>query len=383
MKKIGTLALTLAVALGLTMTAAAAPSFKGEIKIGAILPISGAISAYGVQTRDAIQLAFDQVNAKGGVLGKKLVLIAEDDENVPDKTVNAFKKLTSQDGVKVIIGGLTSKCTLAITAQAQAAKIVLISPTATNDKVTDAGDYIFRACYKDSFQGEVVAKFAATTLKAKVGAVIYDNTNDYSKGLDKSFEAAFAKNGGKIALSVAYSNGDSDFSAQLTKIKGAKPDVIFIPDYYSTVALIAQQARDLGIKAVLLGGDGWDEITNNAGDEVVGCFYSNHYSTDANDKEVKDFISAFSAKFNGTIPNALAALGYDCGNIVADAIALAKKDSDAAAIRDAMKKTNKKFVTGKIKFDAQNNPVKSVVILEIVKKSDGKLDTKYKETVNP
>lgn len=158
-------------------------SSSETIKIGAIQPISGQVAAYGTQTRDAIKLAVDEINAKGGVLGKKLELIVEDDEATPEKTVNAFKKLTSKDKVVGIIGALTSKCSLAITKEAQAKKVIMISPSSTNDTVTDAGDYIFRACYNDSFQGEVVAQFAFQNLKSKNAAILFDNTNDYSKGL--------------------------------------------------------------------------------------------------------------------------------------------------------------------------------------------------------
>jgi branched-chain amino acid transport system substrate-binding protein len=351
------------------------------IKIGTIQPISGQIAAYGTQTKNAIELAFEQINAKGGILGKQLKLIAEDDEANPEKTTNAFKKLSAQDKVPVIIGALTSKCSLAITNLAQAKQIVMISPSSTNDKVTDAGDFIFRACYKDSFQGVVVAQFAFDTLKAKKAAILFDNTNDYSKGLTASFTEKFEALGGKIVASESYVTGDTDFNAQLTKIKGLKAETIFIPDYYSTVSLIAKTVRSQGIKVPMLGADGWDEITNNAGDEVLNCFYSNHYSTDSQDPEVQAFISAYKAKY-GETPNALAALGYDSANMVAEAITAAGS-TKSIAIRDALAKTNKKYVTGQIKFDANRNPVKSAIMLEVVKGSDGKLTTKYAGTVNP
>jgi branched-chain amino acid transport system substrate-binding protein len=351
------------------------------IKIGTIQPISGQIAAYGTQTKNAIELAFEQINAKGGVLGKQLKLIAEDDEANPEKTTNAFKKLSAQDKVPVIIGALTSKCSLAITDLAQAKQIVMISPSSTNDKVTDAGNFIFRACYKDSFQGVVVAQFAFETLKAKKAAILFDNTNDYSKGLTASFTEKFEALGGTLVASESYVTGDTDFNAQLTKIKGLKPDTIFIPDYYSTVSLIAKTVRSQGIKVPMLGADGWDEITNNAGDEVLNCFYSNHYSTDSKDPEVQAFISAYKAKY-GETPNALAALGFDSAYMVADAIAAAGS-TKSVAIRDALAKTNKKFVTGQIKFDANRNPVKSAIMLEVVKGTDGKLTTKYAGTVNP
>lgn len=373
----------LAIALGaIAALALASCAAKSDtIKIGTIQPISGPVSTYGIQTRDAITLAFDEINASGGVLGKKLALIAEDDEANPEKTTTAFTKLTSKDKVPVIIGALTSKCSLAITALAQGEKIVMISPSSTNDTVTDAGDFIFRACYKDSFQGAVVAQFAFETLKAKNAAILFDNTNDYSKGLTTNFTQKFESLGGKIVATESYASGDKDFNAQLTKIKAAKPDVLLIPDYYNTVSLIAKQVRAQGLKIPMVGADGWDEITNNAGDEVLNSFYSNHYSADSNDPDVQKFIAAYKAKYN-VVPNALAALGYDAAYMVADAIKAAGS-TDSTKIKDALAKTDKKFVTGKITFDAKHNPVKSAVMLEVVKGADGKLATKFAGTVNP
>ncbi len=378
MKKLIPVAVIVAIA---ALLVAGCNSGGNVIKVGTIQPISGQIAAYGTQTKNAIELAFAEINAKGGVLGKQLKLIAEDDEGNPEKTTNAFKKLSAQDKVPVIIGALTSKCSLAITDLAQAKKIVMISPSSTNDRVTDAGDFIFRACYKDSFQGVVVAQFAGETLNAKTAAILFDNTNDYSKGLTASFTDKFEAVGGKIVATESYVTNDTDFNAQITKIKGFKPDVLFIPDYYSTVSLIAKTVRSQGITIPMLGADGWDEIVNNAGDEVLNCFYSNHYSTDSQDPEVQAFISAYKAKY-GETPNALAALGYDSAYMIADAIAAAGK-TDSKSIRDALAKTDKKFVTGQIKFDETRNPVKSAIMLEVVKGSDGKLATKYAGTVNP
>lgn len=353
-----------------------------EIKIGAIQPISGQVSAYGTQTRDAIQMAVDEINAAGGVNGKKIKLIVEDDEANPEKTVNAFKKLATQDKVVGIVGALTSKCSLAITKEAQQRKIIMISPSSTNDAVTSAGEYIFRACYNDSFQGQVVAQFAIENLKAKNAAILYDNTNDYSKGLRDNFKKKFEELGGKVAVEESYATGDKDFNAQLTKIKGTNPEVLFIPDYYSTVSLIAKQVKNQGINAPMLGADGWDEITNNAGDEVIGSYYSNHYSPDADDKDVKDFVSKYQEKYK-IVPNALAALGYDATYILVEAIKRAGS-TDAAKVQAEMMKTDKKYVTGQIKFDpATRNPVKSAVMVKVEKGDDGKLAAVYADTVNP
>lgn len=374
-------ALLVVVALAASLLAGCGAGAGGkEIVIGTIQPISGQISAFGTQSRDAINMAVEEINAAGGVLGKNLVVKVEDDEATPEKTVNAFKKLVTQDKVIGIVGALTSKCSLAITKEAQQRKVIMISPTSTNDTVTDAGDYIFRACYNDSFQGVVVAQFALNTLKAKKAAILYDNTNDYSKGLKENFKKKFEELGG-TTIEESYATNDKDFNAQLTKIKGENPDVLFIPDYYNAVSLIAKQVRSQGMTIPMLGADGWDEITNNAGDEVLNCYYSNHYSPDANDPEVKAFVAKYNEKFKMT-PNALAALAYDATYILADAInkAGSTKPED---IQKAMMETNKKFVTGQIKFNEKRNPVKSAVMVKIDKGADGKLAAVYAETVNP
>jgi len=357
-------------------------SDTSPIQIGSIMPISGPVSAYGTQSRDAIVMAIDEINAAGGVLGRQLQVTVEDDQANPETTKNAFTKLVTKDGVIAIIGALTSKCSLAITSDAQARKIIMISPSSTNDTVTDAGDYIFRACYNDSFQGQVVAQFAYENLKATKAAILFDNTNDYSKGLSETFKAKFIASGGTIVAEESYATGDKDFNAQITNVKSKNPEIIFIPDYYNTVSLIAKQVRAQGITVPMLGADGWDEIVNNAGDEVVGCYYSNHYSPDANDPEVKAFVEKYTKLYN-VQPNALAALAYDATYIVADAITKAGS-VDPEAIKEAMMLTDKKFVTGNIKFDAKRNPIKSAVMVEIVKGATANHPTvKYAATVNP
>ncbi|MCX7923819.1 MAG: ABC transporter substrate-binding protein [Clostridia bacterium] len=350
------------------------------VKIGVIQPITGNLAMYGTKTRDAIQLAVDEINAKGGVKGKQIELVVEDDENKPEKTLNAFTKLVSQDKVAAIIGSLGSTCTLSINQQAQQRKVVLITPSATNDTITEAGKYIFRACFNDSFQGLVLAKFAFEELKGKNAALLFDTTNDYSKGIKENFKKKFEEMGGKIVAEESYSGGDKDFKAQLTKIKGTNPDVLFIPDYYSTIQYLAPQVKSVGITAPMMGADGWDEATSTADTSVVGAYYSNHYSPDADDKDVKEFVAKFKEKYK-TDSNALAALGYDAAYILAEAIDRAASfDSDK--IQEEMMKTNRKFVTGTISYNDKRNPVKSAVINKIDSK-DGKLAATYITTVNP
>ena len=352
-----------------------------EIKIGGIFPLSGAVAVYGVECKNGIDLAIEEINAAGGINGKNVVLISEDDEGNPDKTVNAYQKLTSKDGAKIIIGSLTSGCTQAITNRAQAQKVVQIAPAATAPAITDAGDYIFRACYTDPFQGKVGGKFAIETLNAKNAAILYDAGNDYSVGLTENFESAFTAAGGTIVAKEAYTTDDKDFNAQLTKIKSASPDVVYLPDYYNVVALIAKQLRVQGIDTPIVGADGWDGILGNAGDEVLNGFYSNHYAVDSTSPAVQNFVQAFNKKYQKN-PNSFAALGYDCVYLLKDAIVKAGS-AEAAAVKVALEATNGDYVTGHLTFDANHNPVKSAVMLEIVKSDEGSLTTVYKTTVNP
>lgn len=352
-----------------------------DIKIGGIFPLSGGVAVYGVECKKGVDLAIEEINASGGVNGRKFVLISEDDEGNPDKSVNAFKKLKSKDGVQLVIGSLTSGCTQAITTFAQAGKVVQMAPAATAPAITDAGDYIFRACFIDPFQGTVGGKFAVQTLGAKRAAILYDVGNDYSVGLEENFKKAFEQGGGEVAALESYSTGDKDFNAQLTKIKNASVDVVYLPDYYGTVALIAKQLRAQGIDTPMVGADGWDGLTANAGDEVLNGFYSNHYAVDSTESAVKKFVASFRAKYSAD-PNSFAALGYDCVYMLKDAI-LRAGASDAEAVRVALEATDGGYVTGHLTFDAKHNPVKSAVMLEMVKGADGKLTTIYKTTVNP
>lgn len=350
------------------------------IKIGGIFPLSGSVAVYGTECRNGVEMAISEINAAGGIKGKMLELIAEDDEGSPEKSVNAYKKLVTKDGCNIIIGSLTSGCTAAISSLAQAQKVLLLAPAATQTDITDAGDYVFRACFIDPFQGTVGGKFALNDLGAKNAAVLYDVQNDYSIGLYENFKIAFEQGGGKVVAEESYSTGDKDFNAQLTKIKTTNPDVVYLPDYYGTVALIAKQLRAQGINTPIIGADGWDGIIDNAGDEVLNGFYSNHYAADSTDEKVVTFVNSYKSKY-GTTPVSFAALGYDCVYLLEDAITAANS-VDPSVLKDQLMKTNGSYVTGNLTFDAKRNPVKSAVMLEIVKQ-DGKLTPVYKTTVNP
>ncbi|MDR3324395.1 MAG: ABC transporter substrate-binding protein [Spirochaetaceae bacterium] len=353
-----------------------------DVKIGFVGPLSGDVAVYGVDCLNGARLAVDEVNASGGVLGKQIVLVAEDDEGNPEKTVNVYTLLTTRDGIGLMIGSLTSGCTIAITSKAQDQGVLLIAPAATNPKVTDAGDYIFRACFIDPFQGTVGGLFAARDLGSRRAAVIFDNGNDYSVGLKDNFVLAFAGNGGALVGEEAYITGDKDFNAQITKIRSVNPDVVYIPDYYSTVALIAKQLRAQGVDTPIVGADGWDGLTENAGDEVLNGFYSNHYAADSDNPRVVAFVSGYKAKYGGSVPTSFGALGYDSVYLMRDAIAAAG-GTDAAAVKTALAATDGDYMTGRYTFDAHRDPIKSAVIVELAKGEDGKLVTRYKTTVNP
>lgn len=354
---------------------------SNTIKLGSIGPLSGGVAVYGTEARNAIELAVEEINAAGGVNGQNFELISEDDEGNPEKSVSAYKKLVTKDGVKLIVGSLTSGCTLAITPLAQAQKVVLVAPAATNPAITDAGDYIFRACYTDPFQGTVGAKFAAENLGTKRAAILYDVGNDYSVGLTDNFVKKFTEEGGEIVAKESYTTGDKDFNAQLTKIKNANPDVVYLPDYYGTVALISKQLRAQGITTPTIGPDGWDGLAEGAGDELLNGFYSNHYASDSSDEKVQKFAAAYKAKF-GTAPTSFAALAYDSVYMIKDAIAAAGS-AEPDKVRDALEKTNGDYVTGHMTFDEHHNPVKTAVILEFKKGDDGTIKAVYNATVNP
>lgn len=372
---------TLAAASAAMLVLAGCNSKGSSIKIGSIGPLTGNYAVYGGDCKNGIELAVNEINAAGGVNGQQLELIAEDDEGSSEKSVSAYKKLVTKDGAKLIIGSLTSGCSIAISPLAQAQKIVQIAPAATAPALTDAGNFIFRTCYDDPFQGTVGGKFAAETLGAKKAAILYDISNDYSVGLTENFKIAFEANGGSIVSAETYSTGDKDFNAQLTKIKNVNPDVVYLPDYYSTVALIVKQLRAQGIGAPIVGADGWDGLTENAGDEVLNGFYSNHYAADSTEPKVQNFVTNYKAKYN-LAPTSFAALGYDSVYMLKDAIEKAGS-TDSEKVRSALEETNGDYVTGHLTFNEKHNPVKGAVIIELVKDSSGKLTTVYKTTVNP
>ncbi len=346
-----------------------------EIKIGGVAPLTGHVATYGISTKNAVTIAFDAVNAEGGVDigGTKYIInyIVEDDQGTPEIAANAFRKLIDQDEVTAIIGTVTSSCTLAGAPIAQDSGIPTISPTSTAVQVTLTGDYIFRACFLDPFQGAVVATFSYNDLQAKTGAVLFDNANDYTKGLAEAFRDSFEKLGGKVVAYESFTDESKtvDYSAQLTNIKAANPDVIFLDAYYAAAALMANQARDLGITAHFVGADGWDsaQFTVLGGDAVEGGHFCNHYSPEDPRPIVQDFVKEYAERY-GETPDALATLGYDAALIIIDALKRAGS-TDGVAIRDAISSTNLECVSGQITFNEVGDPLKKAAIIKV---EDGK-----------
>jgi branched-chain amino acid transport system substrate-binding protein len=351
----------------------------GEILIGEYGPLTGAAATFGISTRNAIDLAVDAVNGGGGVLGKRVRVVVEDDQGRAQEAQRVVAKLISQDNVIAVLGGVASSNSLAAAPVAQQKRIPMISPSSTNAKVTQVGDYIFRVCFIDPFQGFAMAKFAARTLKGKNAAVLRDITSEYSIGLADAFSESFKKMGGSVLLDETYGRGDTDFIAQLTKIKSANPDVIFVPGYYTEAGLIAIQAKRMGLAAPMLGADGWDspKLVAVGGDSLNGSYYSHHYSVDDPSPENQDLVAKYRERYRQD-PDALAALAFDSANLLFDAIRRANS-TDPSKIREALAQT-KDFqgITGRITLDKDRNAVKPAAVLQV---KDGKIV--YVETVAP
>lgn len=372
-----------AVAAAFLILAGCKPQTAKEIRVGLITPLTGDVKTFGESVKNAFEMAVDEANKAGGVAGMRIITIIEDDRNDPTEASNAANKLIKQDRVQAIVGSVTSKATIPVSDLAQSGKIPAITPSATNPKVTVADgkrkDFMFRACFIDPFQGKVMAKFAREALFKEKAAVLYDASNDYSKGIAEYFSDAFRLMGGKVVAYESYGKDDVDFSALLTKVKASGADIVFLPDYYNKVGLIARQAREKGIGASLIGPDGWDspDLVKIAGDAVEGGYFSNHYSPDDTRPEVVAWVKKYKEKF-GQTPDALGTLAYDATNLLLEAIRKANS-GDPAKIREALASIKGfKGITGESAMDGNGNAVKSAVILQIV---HGK--QKFLKVVNP
>ena len=358
------------------------------IKIGGNLEMTGGSASYGVSSKNAIELALKQINAKGGVNGKKLELVVADNKSDATEGANAMQKLVSKDKVVAIIGPNLSSSCIASSAINGAGKVPAISPLGTNPSVTvdpatkKVRPYNFRACFIDPFQGTVMANFATGELKVKNAAIMVDNSSDYAKGLAQFFKENFLKNGGAVVSEESYLQKDTDFKATLTKIKAQNPDFLYIPGYYQEVGLIIKQAREMGLNVPVAGGDGWDssKLPELAGAKALdNTFFSSLYSPDDASDLNKAFVSEYKKAYNQT-PDVFAALSYDSTLVIAQAITDAKSaDPDPAKIAEAMAKVKGlQGVAGSIMFDEFHNPVRSAVIIE---HKDGKQT--FKTKVNP
>jgi len=360
-------------AIVLALVAVLPAAAQDTLKVAILAPLSGSTPTFGVSTRDGALLAIDEWNAKGGVLGMQITPIVEDSQCEANPAVNAANKVINEDQVHYIIGEVCSKASIPISLIANAAKVIQISPTSTNASVTvdekgKTKPYIFRACFIDPFQGKVGAIFAVKNLKAKKAFLLVDQGNAYVIGLSQAFEASFKSLGGQIVGKENYTSTDTDFSAILTKIKAAKPDVVYLPDYYPIVNLATKQAKEKGITAPFMGGDGWDssDLDVQAADNG---YYSNHYDASDPRPEVQNFLKAYGDKYQDNdgkpiVPDALATLAYDATNLLLQGITNAGADN-TDKVRVALEKIRFKAISGTITIDKQHNPVKGAVMIHV------------------
>jgi len=353
---------------------------RTTIEIGYFGDLTGPTFNFGQSAINGLLMATSEVNQAGGINGRQIDVVIEDDKGSPEEAARLTAKLIDQDKVVAIIAGGTSGNSRAAAPKAQASHIPLVSPSSTDPAVTQTGNYIFRACFVDTFQGEVMARFAINTLKAKNAAILFDFNSPYSKGLADYFKLSFARLGGSIAIEQTYTQGDADFKGQLSTIRAAEPDVIYIPGYYGDVALIAKQARMIGLAQPLLGADGWDapELWQLGGDALNGAYISTHYSVDDPSPAIQQFVDLYKQRYGNLLPDAHAALAYDAARLLFDAIARTES-TDGDKLREVLAQTkNFNGVTGVISMDGDRNAVKPAVVLKLQD-----LKFIYQETIQP
>jgi branched-chain amino acid transport system substrate-binding protein len=350
----------------------ALPGFA-QIPLGEVDPLSGGVSQFGIGCHNGITLALEQVNANGGISGQKVDLISEDDQSKPGQSATAVRKLITQDHVLAILGDATSSATLESAPIAQQARVPMITPSATNPRITEIGDYVFRVCFLDEFQGRVIARFAHDPLKVQKLAILTDVKQDYSVDLARFFKEEFIRLGGTIVREQSYATGDTDFRAQLTAIRAVKPDALYMPGYYAEVAVILKQLRQFGMTFPVLGCDGWANQTllSVAGKAAENTYFTNHFSPDDPAPVVQRFVQAYRQKY-GQIPDTFGALGYDAAMILARAIERAAGKIDSETVRAALAETRDyPGVTGSISFDARRNASKPALVITV---KDGKFE---------
>ncbi len=377
-------ALVIVAALGLIAVQSCSQGAKvpeDEIRIGVIQPLSGDLAAYGKATLNGLQLRVDEINAEGGVNGKKLKLVIEDNKGDGNESRNAFRKVVLSDGAVAVVAPVTSGNSLKIRELAAELKVPSISPTATNDTVTQDNPYMFRTIFNDSFQGKVIANFMLNDLGIKKAAILKDMNSDYSKGLADNFSETVKANGGEIVAVENYQQKDTNFNAQLKNVKDSGAKAVFIPGYPPDVQNIIKQVKILELDVVLMGADGWDndDIIKGSGDRISGSYIVGAFASDDARPVVAEFVKKYKAKHDPD-PGMFEALGYDTISLLVEAM---KTGTDKESIRSGLVAiTEYPGVTGKITITDQGDAVKSAAILEIVKMGDD-FGKKYKTTVNP
>lgn len=367
MKKRSVVALSLAAALMIVPLAGCSKDAgSGDtVKIGGLAPLTGEVSQYGKAVDNAVKLAVKAINEKGGILGgKKIDYICYDEKGDPNEAINAYNKLAQTDKVVALVGDVTSKPCTAVAQKAKADNMPMITPSGTAADITEVGENVFRACFIDPYQGQLMADYAAKKLNAKTAAILYDNGDTYSTGIADAFEAAAKELGITVTNKEGYQTGSTDFNSQLTKIKASNPDVLMVPVYYSDVALIAVQAKAQGITSTFLGADGWDGVLEKIDasnvDAVANSYFCSQYSATSTDADLQAFLKLYKETY-GMDANMFAVLGYDSMMIMADAINRAGS-TDSDKIIEALKSTNYKGLTGTTTFDEKRNPVREAII---------------------
>ena len=377
-----------AIASVLVASLAAGCGSKGDkdIKIGMVYELTGNTASYGTSAANGAKLAFKEINASGGVLGKQIKIVSADNKGEPSESANAMSKVISQDKVVAVTGFTVSSCGIAASAVAEANKIPFVAAATVNPKVTfdertgKVKDYTFRACFIDSFQGTVGANFALNGLKASKTAIMTDSSSDYSKGLTDIFRSTYVKAGGKIVAEESYLQKDQDYKPILTKIKAQNPDLLYIPGYYEDVGKIIKQARELGMTIPVLGADAWDSpvlVEMGGAQPLNNTYFTNFYSIEDKNPVSNAFVEAYKKEY-GQTPDSMAAMGYDAAKLLVDAIKRADS-TDAKKIKEALAATkNFSSVSGEMSLNERHDAVRGVVIIEL---KDGK--QVYKETVKP
>ncbi len=357
-----------------------APALAADpVRIGFFMSITGRDASFGEASLRGARLAVDGLNAAGGVLRRPVELVVEDNRSLPGESATAAKKLVSRDGVVALIGECSSARTLEAAPIAQASGVPLVTPASTSPKVTQVGDAIFRVCFTDPFQGRVIATFARRRLGLRRAALLIDSSSPYSVGLAEYFARTFTALGGEVVTSQRYGGAETDFRAQLTAVRAAHPDALFLPGYYVAAGLVARQARELGLPATLLGGDGFEapQLLEIGGDALDGAFYSTHFAVENTSRESTRFVEAYRARY-GSVPNGLAALTYDAVMLVADAASRAGTTERSALRRELAATRDFPGVTGRTSINSDRDADKDAAIIAV---RGGRLV--FVETVRP